>query len=157
MLFRSKDIFIWARKTDKPNECSVPEPYSYIKAIEKYRTNDSKIFIQTDDLSVSNSFLNMNINNLIILNELPICDSNIGFHNRLCDVSDIDFELKHSISKIDYLAKFLALTNIASKCQYFVCYPGNMITMITIIKNTFNNSILFLNKDEYIHECNYSA
>lgn len=143
------DIFIWARKSDKIHESHIPDAVNYLEKIKNI--SYKSILLQTDDPTVITDFGNLHLNNLVILNELPYTDNIYnGFHNHLSSISSDMFSSKYQMSKIDYLRKFLALTNIASKCKYFVCYPGNMITIVPIIKQTFNHCILFLNKENIV-------
>jgi hypothetical protein len=141
----SMSAFIWARKTDKVTESRIPNTIDYIKQLDN--TNIKKIYFQTDDVSILEEIAIIKTidDRIIVLNELPTSnDTNKGFHSHLYNVSNADFMNRHNMSKIDYLKKFLAITHIASQCNYFVSYPGNMLTIVPLMRQSFNNCILFI-------------
>jgi hypothetical protein len=143
-------VFIWARRTDKYIETELPDASDYIN--EAHKCNDiKKILVQTDDLSLVDEFKSINDHLIQFLNELPYSQSNDkGFHNHLSSICNNDFENTHGMSKINYLQKFLATTNIASKSKYFISYPGNMMTIVPIMRQNFDNCKLFLNKKDIV-------
>ena len=149
--------FIWARKTDKPHENQVPYASSYMRELNKY-TDFNTILLQTDDTSVVSEFMELQDSRIKYLKEIPYSNSSDlvldkytrGFHNNLNSVSIDSFTNSYGMSKIEYLRKFLALTYIASKSQYLVCYPGNGTTIIPILRQGFNNCILFFNNTTII-------
>lgn len=143
-------VFIWARRTDKSQETDLPDAPDYIRETQNYK-NIKKILIQTDDSSFVNEFKELNNHLIEFINELPYSKtSSRGFHNHLSSICNDYFQQTHGISKIDYLKKFLAITYIASRSKYFISYPGNMITIVPIIRQNFDNCKLFLNKNEII-------
>ena len=141
----STSAFVWARKTDKVIESNIPNTIDYIRQLDN--TDVKKIYFQTDDTSVLEEItaIKTTDDRIVVLNELPISnDVNKGFHNYLYSISNTDFTNQHNMSKRNYLRKFLAITNIASKCNYFVSYPGNMLTIVPLMRQSFNNCILFI-------------
>jgi hypothetical protein len=134
-------VFIWARKTDKPVETDVPTVDRYIQVIEENNLLNYNIILQTDDISVSNEF-----NDKIKFNcltELPFSENSKGFHVDLNFMLNKDFETKYNMSKIEYLQKLISLVIIASKCKYSIIYPGNLATVIPLVKGNFNNIFSF--------------
>jgi len=137
-----KTAFIWARKTDKINEIKIPSAYEYYEPIKNNDTIDC-ILVQTDDITVVNEFISIKDSRIKILNDIPLSDGQSGFHERLYSITNELFIEKYNISKICYLQKIFAMVNIASECEYVVCYPGNLTTMIPLIRKSFHNCILF--------------
>ncbi len=137
-----KTAFIWARKTDKTNEIKIPSANEYYDSIKNINSIDS-ILVQTDDNTVVDEFLSIKDSRINILNDIPLSDSKSGFHERLYSITDKSFIEKYNMSKISYLQKIFAMVNTASKCEYVACYPGNLTTMIPLIRKSFHNCILF--------------
>jgi hypothetical protein len=146
----NNSIFIWARKTDKITETSIPELKTYIDLLISHNLYDTyTIYLQTDDISIAKE--SINYKNIILLDVLPFGKNpSTGFHVNLNKVSDDSFMNNYSMTKILYLKNLLSLVSIASRCKYSVIYPGNLATFIPIIKNTFNNCFCFKNNEELL-------
>lgn len=145
----NKSILIWARKTDKILESSIPDLKTYIDLLISQNLYDQyNIYLQTDDIDIINE--SKNYQKIIILNQLPFSNTSKGFHNKLNLISDDIFLQTYNMDKILYLKTLLALTVIASKCKYCVLYPGNLTTFIPIIKNTFDNCFSFKNSHDLL-------
>jgi hypothetical protein len=143
-------VFIWARGTDKITETSIPKIEKYLKILKDKNLLKHNIFVQTDDAGIAQNFKDYNISNLHILYEIPFSNSDKGFHNNLNNISDHLFLETYNIDKITYIKTLLALTIIASRCKYYISYPGNLSTVIPIIKNTFNNCFCFKNDTDLL-------
>lgn len=142
--------FIWARKTDKTNETNIPTANTYYNTLNQLSNNINHIFIQTDDASVVEDFLSINDSRISILNFIPVSTTNKGFHERLYLIEEQDFLNTYGCSKITYLQQILAMVNVAKDCKYFVSYPGNLTTVIPMLRGSFDNCILFKNAYEII-------
>lgn len=138
-------VFIWARKTDKVREVSIPSESKYVEVLKNNNLLNYDIILQTDDKTVVKNFEESLIN-FRMLDELPYSLNNRGFHERLSErLDEKSFILEYKMNKIEYLQKLLSLLNIATMSQYSIVYPGNLTTFIPIIKGNFNNCISFIN------------
>ena len=137
-----KTVFIWARKTDKPVEVSVPDVDKYIKILKENNLLGYDIILQTDDTSVFDEFSNKIKFNY--MEELPFSENSKGFHVDLNFMMNEDFKKKYSMSKTEYLQKLISLVIIASKCKYSIIYPGNLATVIPMVKGSFDNVFSFV-------------
>jgi len=136
-------IFVWARRTDKISENTIPSTERYLEEIYKCNTRGF-IYIQTDDINVAQEFLKINDPRIVVLQILPMVDGTTNsFHTRLYSMSSDTFEAEYKMSKCEYLQTWLALTHIAAKCKYYVGYPGNLTTLIPIMRGSFDECILF--------------
>jgi hypothetical protein len=95
------------------------------------------IILQTDDIAIYDEFNNKI--NCKILNEVPFSDDSKGFHVNLNLINNDTFYSKYNMSKIEYLQKMISLVIIASKCKHVIIYPGNLSTVIPIIRGNFYN------------------
>lgn len=138
-----KTTFIWARGTDKSKEAELPSVSDYVHlALRNSPTN--RTLVQTDDAKMANEFRNHS--SVSLLNELPFCST--GFHNSMDKKSDIEFIKDNKMTKIEYVSRFLALMYIAAQAKIFIGYPGNMTSMIPILRGTFEGCFLFKNSRE---------
>jgi hypothetical protein len=138
--------FIWARGTDKAKELLLPKTHEYLAMAIKAAPNH-QIYIQTDDRTLAEQFSKMT--NTIVLDELPTADEH-GFHNNLYQISDKEFILRYKYTKIEYITRFLALLYLATQCKCFISYPGNLTTLVPILRGSFDNCFLFKNEHEVI-------
>jgi hypothetical protein len=144
-------VFVWARKTDKVIETSIPDVCDYIDVLNKIDLTGKDLIIQSDDYTVYEDFKKNNIN-YRSLNVLPIKkDNSNGFHVNLYHQSDEQFFENFGMSKVEYLQKMLALTYIASECETVILYPGNLATYIPIIRGCWNNVYSFKDKNNFIN------
>ena len=148
----SNTVFIWARKTDKIYESKIPTAETYINILTKNNLINKRIILQTDDISVLSEFRSLKLN-FSTLEEIPYSKSNDdgtsnssqGFHSRMATrYNDQEFIDKYYISKVEYLQTLLALSKIASMCEYSIVYPGCLTTLIPIFKNSFSNQFSFI-------------
>jgi len=134
---------VWARRTDKTIETVVPTTEQYLEQIEKCK-EVNRVFIQTDDKEVAEQFSNVNDARFVVLPDLPLAYNNhIGFHSNMNAIPWRVFELEYKMSKVEYLQTFLALTYFAASCKYYIGYPGNLTTMVPLIRRSFDNCFLF--------------
>jgi len=143
-----KSVFLWCRLTDKRRETVVPPVSKYIEIIEK-NFKDYEIIVQTDDISVLNEIKTYNYN-FKFLKEIPIDNSNTFdgcFHSKMCNVDEVDFYNKYKMSKVDYIRHMYAAALIASESKYFICYPGNPVTYVPMLKGDTDNTFLFKNQE----------
>lgn len=145
-----KTVFIWARKTDKPVETSVPPVDRYIEILKDNNLLNHNIIIQTDDAEVFEEFKSkINFSYLI---ELPFSETSKGFHVDLNFMDNETFNSKYNMTKTEYLQKLISLVIIASKCKYSVIYPGNLATVIPLVKGSFDNIFSFRDNQNLIQE-----
>lgn len=149
--------FIWARKTDKSSEVKLPTTFDYYDTIKNCRIN--KIYIQTDDNSVIREFRTINDKRISFLHRLPTIDvvsgtegtfRAKGFHTDIHIISDDSFLGMYKMTKIEYLKCFVSLVHFAANSKYVVCYPGNLTTVIPMIRKSFVNCFLFLDDTRII-------
>jgi hypothetical protein len=141
-------VFIWARKTDKIVENEVPSVDNYLRVLYKNNLEKNKIILQTDDIEVFNEFKNKI--SIKMINELPFSDDSKGFHVKLNSVSNDIFYDKYKMTKVEYLQKLLSLVIIASKCKHVIIYPGNLATVIPIIRGNFDDVYSFFDTENLI-------
>ncbi len=141
-----KTVFIWARGTDKTKESELPSPAHYL-SIAKNVSHGNQIIVQTDDIQIARAF--EADPTIKVLKHMPFSDQ-VGFHERLCNMSDIDFIKKNYMTRHEYIAKFYATLLVAAQCSVFIGYPGNLTTMVPILRGSFNGCYLFKNKFELI-------
>jgi hypothetical protein len=142
----ARTTFIWARGTDKAKELDLPTADDYIKLARKIAPTNMMI-VQTDDMTIAKIF--KADSSVKLLNQLPLAD-NKGFHNNLHKITDIDFIKSNGITKLDYLSRFMALVFLAAQCKVFVGYPGNLTTLIPILRGTFDGCYLFKNATQLV-------
>jgi hypothetical protein len=143
-------VFIWARKTDKINEVSIPTVDTYINTLKSLNINNMNVIVQSDDISVYEEF-NFNKFEYINLNILPLSNNNnLGFHNNLCRMTDREYLELYKHTKIEYLQRLLALIHIASKCEIIILYPGNLTTYIPIIRQNWENVYSFIDNTQIL-------
>jgi len=142
-------VFIWARKTDKIYELVLPMLETYNNILLKNNLLEHTILLQTDDSSIVEMATNQ-YKHIKVLYEMPFSQGDKGFHNHLNHILDETFVNIHGYNKMTYLKKMLAMTIVASRCKYFICYPGNLTTFIPILKNTFNDCFCFKNSKELL-------
>jgi hypothetical protein len=130
-----KTVFIWARKTDKQIECTLPDVNDYIELIKKYNLTKKEIILQTDDDHVYDEFMSYKHKlNIRILNEIQ--SGNKAFHIDLYKVDNSEFQKKYGYNKIEYLQKLICLAEIAAKSRYYIIYPGNLNFYIPFSKSS---------------------
>jgi len=138
-------IFIWARKTDKVTETTVPDVWEYKKILDRIDTKNKKILLQTDDLTVLNEFKNSEIKFITLPYIKSNTDGKIPFHVNLCDIPDKEFEKQNGVTKIEHLRQMVALSLISKNAGLSILYPGNPTTFIPLLKGSTDNCLLFKN------------
>lgn len=139
-------VFIWARKTDKIEEISIPEVSTYINILEKNNFLNKKIILQTDDFSVFEEFKNSGIK-FEIFEEIPFAKG-YSFHRDISKTNDLDFYNTYKISKENYFIQMLCVLLLAKNAKNSIIYPGNPTTLVPMYKRTFEGCFLFKNKTE---------
>ena len=143
-----KSVFLWCRLTDKHRETVAPPVSRYMSIIEN-NFKDYEIIIQTDDMNVQNEIKKYNYN-FKFLKEIPIDNSGSFygcFHSKMHSVDEADFYSKYKMSKIDYIRHMYAVALIASESKSFICYPGNPVTYVPMLKGSTDNTFLFKNQE----------
>jgi hypothetical protein len=138
-------IFIWARKTDKVSETSVPDVWEYKKILDRVDKKNKKILLQTDDITVLNEFKNSQIQFITLPHIKTNTDGKRPFHVNLCDIPDKEFEKENGITKIEHLRQMVALSLISKNAGLSILYPGNPTTFIPLLKGSTDNCLLFKN------------
>jgi hypothetical protein len=145
----NETIFVWARKTDKVYETSIPTIDTYLKLLKTFDLSGKKIVIQTDDYSVLEEFKKTDLD-FTTLDVLPYSYTNDSFHSNLHSVTDENFYKKYKQTKEEYLQYLLALVLIMSECKFSVSYPGNLTTVVPIIKGSFEGHFGFIDDNTLI-------
>lgn len=142
-------LFIWARKTDKINETKIPEVSEYLKVIQENNLPNKKVILQTDDITVFDEFKKQGLD-FDYLELIPFSTDGSAFHGRLDMISDEFFKEKYGITKLEYIKYMFISSLICKNSNYSIIYPGNPTTYIPMMKNSFENCILFTNSNSYI-------
>lgn len=141
----SKIIFLWARKTDKTSETTIPEVETYLKFLSRVDKKGKKILVQTDDYDVLQEFKNSKIPFQTLPHiSLPKIKK-APFHINVRDISESDFQKYYGVSKLDHLRQMVALTLLAQKSHITILYPGNPSTFLPLFSGTFQHFLLFKN------------
>jgi len=146
------DTFIWWRRSDKPTEItwySNEHKYPSVDQIIPLLKSSGNKFLQTDDDNIKNEVLNLNIENLKLLNYLPTCNNNEGFHNIIKHTDPNNFLNKYSCTVEHHLIKFFSLILAASRFKYFIGYPGTISYIVAILRKNFDNFVFFKNSLEF--------
>jgi hypothetical protein len=145
----NETVFVWARKTDKVYETSIPTIDTYLKLLKTFDLSGKKIVIQTDDYSVLEEFKKTDLD-FTTLDVLPYSYTNDSFHSNLNSVTDENFYKKYKQTKEEYLQYLSALVLIMSECKFSVSYPGNLTTVVPLIKGSFDGHFGFINDNTLI-------
>jgi hypothetical protein len=140
-LYGNDFVFVWARKTDKVEETSVPSAETYMEILKRYNLLDNRIFIQTDDSTMFDDFKKLKLN-FEYFDEIPFAKE-YSFHRLISRTSDDEFLLNYGITKDEYMIKMLCVLIFSVNSKKSIIYPGNPTTLSPIFKNTFNDYILF--------------
>ena len=136
-------IFIWARGTDKISESKLPDTKNYLDVLSTIDTNNKKIVIQTDDVSVLKGFEKSGLR-FYRLKDIPFSiNPSTPFHINLNNMSEDTFFRNYKLSKVDYLRQMLALSLIGKNAYKTILYPGNPSTYIPLLKGSLEDCLLF--------------
>jgi hypothetical protein len=143
------DTFVWWRKCDKINEINwinSAAKYPEIEDALKYISPNTSTFVQTDDKTIFNDFLNYPY--IKLLDILPLSEDGRGTHVIGQSLTEEEYIAKYNITKKDNLLKLIALVYIASKCKKFIGYPGNISLFVCLLRRSFDNVVFFKNREE---------
>jgi hypothetical protein len=136
-------IFIWARRTDKVSESKLPDVKNYLDVLSTIDTNNKKIVVQTDDISVLKNFEKNGLK-FYTFKEIPLPKiPHTPFHINLNGMSEEMFLKNYRINKVDYLRQMLALSIVGKNAYKTILYPGNPSTYIPLLKGTLQDCLLF--------------
>lgn len=134
-------IFVWARRTDKVEEVSIPNAKRYVEVLESNQLLEERIFIQTDDPTMVQEFHDLNLN-FERFEQIPLAKG-FSFHRLISRTNDEDFMNDFNITKEEYMAQMLCVVLLASNAKKCIIYPGCATTVVPMYKNSFDNCILF--------------
>lgn len=134
-------VFVWARKTDKVEETSVPSAENYVEILKHYNLIEDRIFIQTDDKTMFDDFKSLNLN-FDYFDDIPFAKG-YSFHRLISKTPDNEFLLDYGITKNEYMIKMLCVILFSINSKKSIIYPGNPTTLSPMFKNTFDDFILF--------------
>jgi len=139
-------VFIWARKTDKVEETSVPDAETYFRVLSENNLLNERIFIQTDDITMFNDFIKI-VPNCERFEDIPFA-KDYTFHRLISRTNDDIFYSNYNLTKEEYMVKMFCVVFLAVKSKKAIIYPGNPTTVVPMYKNSFLNCILFKNGSE---------
>lgn len=135
-------MFLWARRTDKVFESTIPKTETYLDVIKKKFRPGMTLLLQTDDLFVLEDFKKRRVK-FRTLREIPISQSSKSFHTGLSTVSEENFKKVFGIDKKTHLIQILCLSLFGKDCSCSIIYPGNPTTYIPLTKGSFREIYLF--------------
>lgn len=135
-------MFLWARRTDKVFESTIPKTETYLDVIKKNFRPGMTLLLQTDDLFVLEDFKKRRVK-FRTLREIPISQSSKSFHTGLSTVSEENFKKVFGIDKKTHLIQILCLSLFGKDCSCSIIYPGNPTTYIPLTKGSFREIYLF--------------
>lgn len=135
-------MFLWARRTDKVFESTIPKTETYLDVIKKNFRSGMTLLLQTDDLFVLEDFKKRRVK-FRTLREIPISQSSKSFHTGLSTVSEENFKKVFGIDKKTHLIQILCLSLFGKDCSCSIIYPGNPTTYIPLTKGSFREIYLF--------------
>jgi len=139
-------VFIWARKTDKVEETSVPSAERYFEILNEKKLLNNRIFVQTDDKTMFEDFKKIKLN-FEYFEDIPFAKG-YTFHRLISRTSDEEFFSDYGITKDEYMIKMFCVLLFSVNSLKSIIYPGNPTTLAPMYKNSFDNFILFKdNKD----------
>jgi galactose-1-phosphate uridylyltransferase len=148
-IFTNKDlvkndyVFIWARRTDKVEENSIPNALKYYEILKEENLLNDRIIIQTDDKTMIDEFYELKFN-FEYFNEIPFAKG-YSFHRLISKMSDEEFLNDFNIDKNEYMTQIICIVLLALNAKKCMIYPGCGATVVPMYKNTFNNCLLFQN------------
>lgn len=134
-------VFIWARRTDKVEETSIPNAKRYFEVLEEMGLLNERIFIQTDDPTMVEEFNELSLN-FEMFEQIPLAKG-YSFHRSVSRTSDEDFINDYNVTKEEYMMQMFCIVLLASKSKKCIIYPGCATTIVPMYKNSFDNCILF--------------
>jgi hypothetical protein len=142
-------VFLWARKTDKQIENHLPTPERYINILTAKNLIKKDIILQTDDFEILDEFRKKykSYKNIRTLDILPY-SMDVGFHINMFEIPWQDFTRLNGMTKTEHLQKLVSLAALACNCKNSMIYPGNLSTIIPILKGNANGVITFNQQGE---------
>lgn len=133
--------FVWARKTDKVTECTMPSAAEYKLLLNMHRGNTTDVIVQTDDATILDDFTREGIA-YRYMDVMPLSSGATGFHHTDGCLSEKDFQKKFSMSKVEYNVRFMAMIRIASLCKVAIIAPGNLQCLIPMMRRTLRGCVV---------------
>ncbi len=133
--------FVWARKTDKVTECTMPSAAEYNLLLDIHGAKSTDVIVQTDERAVLDEFTREGIVHRYI-DVLPLSSGAQGFHHTDGCLSEADFQAKFSMSKVEYNVRFMALIRIASLCKTVIISPGNLQCLIPLMRRSTRGCVV---------------
>ena len=105
---------------------------------------NNNIFFQTDDENIKQEVLSKLKNiNIKPLDYIPTTSTNDGFHTIINKMDPANFALKYNTTVSEHLSSLFSLIIAASRCKYFIGYPGTLTYIIVLLRKSFDNCIFF--------------
>jgi hypothetical protein len=136
-------VFIWARRTDKIEENSIPNALKYYDLLKEEILLNDRIIIQTDDKTMIDEFNDLNFS-FEYFDEIPFAKG-YSFHRLISKTPDEEFFNNFNIDKNEYMTQIICIVLLALNAKKCLIYPGCGATVVPIYKNTYNNCFLFQN------------
>ncbi len=135
-------VFIWARRTDKIEEVQVPGSTQYIEVLSTHNLTNERIFIQTDDKLLFDEFKTTPLN-FDYFEMIPFAKG-YSFHRLISRTSENDFQNDYNITKDEHIIQMLCIVLLAINAKKTIVYPGNGTTVVPMFKNSYDDTILFM-------------
>lgn len=142
--------FVWWRKLDKVDEITWQRRdarYPNIQELRRSMYCSKTVQLQTDDAEIQNEFQTDPA--VKILQILPIIAGKTGFHISIKEMTDLEYSKKYNHSRHDQMSNLMSLAFFASRCKFFVGYPGNISMFICVLRQSFNRVLFFKNQNEF--------
>lgn len=134
-------VFIWARRTDKIEENSIPNAEQYYNVLKSNNLLTERIFVQTDDQTMFNEFKELDMS-FEYFDEIPFAKG-YCFHRLISKTPDDEFFNDYKINKKEYNMQIISIVLLALNAKKCLIYPGCGSTVVPMYKNTYNNCFLF--------------
>jgi len=142
-LIKDDYVFIWARRTDKIEENTIPNASKYYEILKEENLLNDRIIIQTDDKTMLDEFNDLNFN-FEYFDEIPFAKG-YSFHRLISKTPDDEFFNDFNIDKSEYITQIICITLLGLNSKKCIIYPGCGATVVPIYKNTYKNCFLFQN------------
>lgn len=142
-LIKNEYVFIWARRTDKIEETSIPNAFKYYEILKEEKLLNEQIIVQTDDKTMIDEFNELDFN-FEYFSQIPFAKG-YSFHRLISKTSDEEFFNNFNINKNEYITQIICIVLLAINAKKCIIYPGCGATVVPMYKNTYNNCFLFQN------------
>jgi hypothetical protein len=144
-------IHIWARRTDKIFEISIPPVDLFLSETYKIKQDKDRMILQTDDEEFLQEFIKKD-KNIEYFNCIPFAKPEIhqSFHQKISYIGRDQFLHHYGMSVEHYVIKMCCVVLFSVNSKKSIIYPGNPSTIIPLYRNSFDQCVLFINNNQII-------